>query len=214
MPVARLMPPARLERGRCGREAPRARLYVAKVETRRWRVSTILMVAGFLWHCFTPTCEAQTAGKYEFYRYKQHYAISIDPLGQILGRVSAAFEQRLDPNFTREYEIVYQRNLEDRHLTGAYPESGISVGAIERIFLVDNAAMLGQYVGVGAGLGIVNKTISVRLTAEMGYKFAFGGGIGHYFIEPRIIMDAYLVTNHDGQRVLPYISIPFGYAWW
>ncbi|HET6402200.1 MAG TPA: hypothetical protein VFH95_12495 [Candidatus Kapabacteria bacterium] len=159
-------------------------------------------------------CEAQTAGKYEFYRYKQQYAVEIDPLGQILGRVSAQFEERLDPNFSRAYEFVYQKDLEDKHATGSYPESGISIGVIERIFLVDNAAMLGQYVGVGAGLGLVNKTVSARMTAELGYKFAFGGGIGHYFIEPRLIMDAYLVTNHDGLRILPYISLPFGYAWW
>ncbi len=163
---------------------------------------------------FVLNCAAQTAGKYEFYRYKQQYAIQIDPLGQILGRVSAQFEERLDPNFTRAYEIVYQKNLEDKRVTGAYPESGISIGAIERIYLVDNAAMLGQYVGIGAGLGIINKTVSVRMTAEMGYKFAFGGGSGHYFIEPRLIMDAYLVTNHAGQRILPYISLPFGYTWW
>jgi hypothetical protein len=163
---------------------------------------------------FLFTCEAQTAGKYEFYRYKQHYAISIDPLGQILGRVSVQYEERLDPNFTRAYEFVYQRNLEDKRVAGAYPESGISAGAIERIYLTDNAAMLGQYVGVGAGVGLIDKTISFRLTAEIGYKFAFGGGIGHYFVEPRLIMDAYLVTNHAGQRILPYLSLPFGYAWW
>jgi len=159
-------------------------------------------------------CEAQTAGKYEFYRYKQRYAIEIDPLGQILGRISAQFEQRLDPNFSRVYEFVYQKNVADKNATGSYPESGVSLAAIERIFLVDNAAMLGQYVGVGAGFGLINQTISFRLTAEIGYKIVFGGGKGNYFIEPRAIMDAYLVTNHVGKRVLPYISLPFGYAWW
>jgi hypothetical protein len=159
-------------------------------------------------------CEAQTAGKYEFYRYDQRYAIEIDPLGQILGRVSAQFEQRLDPNFSRVYEFVYQKALGDKSVTGWYPESGVSIAAIERIFLVDNAAMLGQYVGVGAGFGLINETISFRMTAEIGYKIAFGGGKGNYFIEPRAIMDAYLVTNHVGKRVLPYISLPFGYAWW
>jgi hypothetical protein len=160
-------------------------------------------------------CHAQTAGKYEFYRYLQQYAIEIDPLvGELLGRVSAQYEQRLDPNFSRAYEIVYQRSLEDKHISGWYPESGVSVGAIERIFLVDNAALLGQYVGLGAGVGLVNKTISVRATAELGYKIAFGGGTGHYFIEPRVILDSYLITNRVGQRILPYISLPFGYSWW
>ncbi len=164
--------------------------------------------------CLPLIARAQTAGKYEFYRYKQTQAIQIDPLGQFLGRVSAEYEVRLDPNYTRAYEFVYQKNLEDKQITGAYPESGISIGAIERIYLVDNAAMLGQYVGIGAGVGLIDKTISARLTAEIGYKYAFGGGIGHFFIEPRIIMDAYLITNHAGKRVLPYISLPFGYAWW
>jgi len=162
----------------------------------------------------TLNCDAQTAGKYEFYRYLQNKAIQIDPLGQILGRLSAQYEERLDPNFTRAYEFVYQRKLENKNVTGAYPESGISIGAIERIYLVDNAAMLGQYVGVGAGVGLINQTISFRMTAEIGYKFIFGGGKGNYFIEPRLLMDAYLVTNHIGQRILPYIALPFGYCWW
>ena len=78
-------------------------------------------------------CNAQTAGKYDFYRYLQQYAVSIDPLGEILGRVSAQFEERLDPNFSRAYEIVYQRDLEDKHTPGWYKESGFTVGALERI---------------------------------------------------------------------------------
>ncbi|SRR5581483_5028075 len=172
------------------------------------------LVLILLSSCFIANCAAQTAGKYEFYRYLQHYAITIDPLGQILGRVSVYYEERLDPNFSRIYEFVYQRKLEDRGLHSWYPESGITLGAIERIYLIDNAAMLGQYVGVGGGLGMVNKTIAFRMTAEIGYKIAFGGGAGHYFIEPRVLMDAYIITNHDGQRILPYISLPFGYAWW
>ncbi|HEY3875084.1 MAG TPA: hypothetical protein VGM92_06380, partial [Candidatus Kapabacteria bacterium] len=140
-------------------------------------------------------------------------AIAIDPLGDILGRVSIQYEQRLDPNFSRMYEFVYQRELADRSITGWYPESGVSIAAIERIYLIDNGAILGGYAGVGLGTGIVNKTIDVRLTAEIGYKFCFGGGTGNYFIEPRMIMDAYLITNRVGQQVLPYLSVPFGYAW-
>jgi hypothetical protein len=166
--------------------------------------------SSFLVH----NCKAQTAGKYDFYRYLQQYAVEIDPLGDILGRMSAQFEERLDPNFSRMYEIVYQRDLEDKNVAGWYPESGISIAAIERIYLTDNAAMLGQYVGVGLGMGVVNKTIALRATAEIGYKIAFGGGMGHYFIEPRILMDSYLITNHDGRTILPYISLPFGYSWW
>lgn len=173
-------------------------------------ISFLILYSSFL----IINCNAQTAGKYEFYRYLQQYAIEIDPLGDILGRMSAQYEQRLDPNFSRAYEVVYQRSLEDKHISGWYPESGVTIGAIERIFLVDNAALLGQYVGLGAGVGLVNKTISVRATAELGYKIAFGGGTGHYFIEPRVILDSYLITNRVGQRILPYISLPFGYSWW
>ena len=99
-------------------------------------------------------------------------------------------------------------------MTGAYPESAVSLGAIERIFLVDNAAMLGLYVGIGGGIGMTHLTGTLRMTAEIGYKYSFGGGVGHFFIEPRLIMDSYLITNHVSQRVLPYISLPFGYAWW
>jgi hypothetical protein len=174
----------------------------------------ILGIFVFLIFAFSESCEAQTAGKYEFYRYDQRYAVEIDPLGEILGRVSAQFEDRLDPNFSRVYEFVYQKNVGDKSVTGYYPESAISLAAIERIYLVDNAAMLGQYVGVGAGIGLINETISLRMTAEIGYKFVFGGGKGNYFIEPRLMMDAYLITNHDGKPILPYVSLPFGYAWW
>ena len=173
--------------------------------------SVVVLIALVL---MTANSKAQTAGKYEFYRYLQRYAVTIDPLGEILGRMSAHLEQRLDPNFSRAYEIVYQRDVSDKRVTGSYPESAWSFGAIERIYLVDNAAMLGQYVGVGAGVGQVNVTISFRLTAEIGYKFVFGGGQGHYFIEPRLLMDAYMITNHVGQRILPYVALPFGYAWW
>jgi putative endonuclease len=163
---------------------------------------------------FVSNVQAQTASRYDFYRYLQQYAVEIDPLGDILGRMSAQIEERLDPNFSRVYEIVYQRDLADQHNTGWYPESGVTIAAIERIFLTDNAALLGQYVGVGVGAGIVNETIAVRITAEIGYKIAFGGGTGHFFIEPRVLMDSYIVTNRDGQRILPYIALPFGYSWW
>jgi hypothetical protein len=160
------------------------------------------------------TLHAQTAGKYDFYRYLQHDAVEVDPLGFLLGRMSVHLEQRLDPNFTRTYEFVYQRELADKNLDGWYHESGVSIGAIERIYLIDNAAMLGQYAGAGIGVGLVDQTISVRLTAEIGYKYVFGGGTGHFFIEPKFLMDAYLVTNHNGKRILPIVALPFGYSWW
>ncbi len=162
----------------------------------------------------TNKCEAQTGGKYDFYRYLQQYAVEIDPIGDILGRVSGQFEERLDPNFSRVYDIVYQRAVEDKHTTGWYPESAITVGAMERIFLTDNAAILGQYIGIGVGAGVIHKSIAVRVTAEIGYKIAFGGGTGHFFIEPKILMDSYIITNAVGQRILPYVALPFGYSWW
>src|SRR5438067_868025 len=120
------------------------------------------------------TAFAQTAGKYEFYRYLQRYAVTVDPLGQIFGRASLHFEDRLDPNFTRLYEVSYQKEVANMHTPGWYHESSYTIGAIERIYLVDNAAMIGQYVGVGTGVGMVNVTIAWRLTAEIGYKLMFG----------------------------------------
>jgi hypothetical protein len=179
-----------------------------------YRTITLSLFFIFNSSFLIPNCHAQTGSRYDFYRYLERYAVEIDPLGQILGRISAQYEERLDPNFARSYEIVYQRNVEDKNVTGAYPESAFTIGAIERIYLTDNAALIGDYLGVGIGLGVVNKTIAVRTTAEIGYKIVFGGGTGHFFIEPRLMMDAFLITNHDSQRILPYISLPFGYAWW
>ena len=190
---------------------PPSLLLVPRWGSSVWLFAVLIILAGLV---DTNRCEAQTAGKYEFYRYPQHYAIQIDPLGQILGRLSGQFEQRLDPNFTRAYEIVYQKKLEDEKITGWFPMSGITLGVFERIYLIDNAAMLGQYAGVGGGVGMVSKTISLRLSAEMGYKYAFGFWGGHYFIEPRIVLDAYLFTNPHAKHIVPVIAIPFGYAFW
>lgn len=180
--------------------------FLEHVSLRGLLLSLCLILPGVL--------QAQTAGKYDFYRYLQRSAVEVDPFGIVLGRMSAHYEQRLDPNFTRTYEFVYQSKLEDTRTDGWYRESGVSIGAMERIYLIDNAAMLGQYAGVGLGLGQIDKTISVRLTAEIGYKYVFGGGTGHYFIEPKFLMDAYLITNRVGKRILPIIALPFGYAWW
>jgi hypothetical protein len=174
-----------------------------------WRCLAVYVLFSF----FSSTGQAQTGGKYDFYRYPQKYALSIDPLGQWLGRVSARLETRLDPNFTRQYEIVYQRNVQNKTDKLSYPEAAYTVGAIERIYLVDNAALLGQYAGIGIGVGVINKTIAVRLTAEMGYKFAFPIGRSYFFIEPTLLMDSYLITNHDARRIFPYIAMPFGYCW-
>jgi hypothetical protein len=180
----------------------------------RERVLTSAVLFFILYSLFCVRCSAQHAGKYDYYRYLQAQAVEADPLGFILGRVSAQYEQRLDPNFTRTYEFVWQRELGDKNVEGYYHESGVSVGVLERIYLVDNAAMLGNYAGVGAGLGLVDRTISFRLTAEIGYKYCFGGGKGHYFVEPKFIMDAYLFTNRIGKRILPLVALPIGYAWW
>jgi hypothetical protein len=190
-----------------------------KMKNDRNNNSVLVLSLGlffFILHSsfFILNCSAQTAGKYEFYRYLQRYAAQIDPIGQILGRVSGHLEMRLDPNFSRTYEIVYQRDVGDKSVTGWYHERAITIGAVERIYLVDNAAMLGLFAGVGGGFGLVNKNFAFRMTAEMGYKFCFGGGKGNYFIEPSLIMDAYLITNRVGKRVLPYIALPFGYSWW
>jgi hypothetical protein len=181
--------------------------------SRTWLICLLLLFT-LNSSLLTQNSIAQHAGKYDYYRYLQTQAVEADPLGFILGRVSAQYEQRLDPNFTRTYEFAWQRELGDKNVKGYYHESGVSIGAMERIYLVDNAAMLGNYAGVGAGLGLIDKTISFRLTAEVGYKYCFGGGKGHYFVEPKFIMDAYLFTNRIGKRILPLVALPVGYAWW
>src|ERR1051326_8956410 len=73
----------------------------------------ILHSSFFILHCF-----AQSGGNYYFYRYLQTRAVEVDPLGAILGRISAHYEQRLDPNFTRTYEFVWQRELGDKLIYG------------------------------------------------------------------------------------------------
>ena len=72
----------------------------------------------------TPTCEAQTASKYDFYRYLQQYAVSIDPLGEILGRVSAQFEERLGVDFDLKVKVgnlrfAFKQALGDNRTHGA-----------------------------------------------------------------------------------------------
>src|SRR6266536_2244311 len=81
----------------------------------------ILHSSFFILHC-----SAQHGGKYDYYRYLQTKAVEADPLGVILGRVSAHYEERLDPNFTRTYEIVWQRELSN--IPDSVHQSGISIG--------------------------------------------------------------------------------------
>ena len=157
-------------------------------------------------------CLAQTAGKYEFYRHPESQAVTANPLGFLLGRLDAHYEQRLDPNFTRTYEVAYQRDIRRNKDSGSR-QTAYTVGAIERIYLIDNAAMLGQYVGLGAGVGSVGPSFGLRLTAELGYKLVFGDGPGKFFIEPNLTLDSYLIGNGSIRRVLPYIALPFGYCW-
>lgn len=160
-----------------------------------------------------PLCtSAQTAGKYEFYRHPESQAVTIDPLGFLLGRINGHFEQRLDPNFTRTYELVYQRDIRRNKDSGS-AQTAYTVGAIERIYLIDNAAMLGQYVGLGVGVGFVGPSFGFRLTAELGYKLLLGSGPGEFFLEPNLTLDSYLIGNGSIRRVLPYIALPFGYCW-
>jgi hypothetical protein len=154
---------------------------------------------------------AQTSGKYDFYRHPEVNAIGIDPIGWFLGRVDAYWEDRLDPNYSRSYELVYQHDIRKDKGQGVQ-QTAYTVGAIERIYLIDNAAILGQYVGLGIGLGMSNQTFVVRATAEIGYKYVFETGRG-FFIEPKLTLDSYIVGNSHIRRVIPYFALPFGYCW-
>lgn len=157
------------------------------------------------------TASAQSAGKYSFYRHPEAEAVAINPLGWFVGRLDAHWEVRLDPNFSRSYEIVYQHDIRKDKSVGDR-QTALTVGAIERIYLIDNAAILGQYVALGGGLGMVNQTFVVRLTAEIGYKFVFATGKGFY-VEPALTLDSYIVGNSHIRRVIPYFALPFGYCW-
>ena len=154
---------------------------------------------------------AQTGHKYDYYRHPESQSVAINPFGWLLGRVDAHFEDRLDPNFSRSYEFAYQPDIrkdKQQPIQTAY-----TVGAIERIYLIDNAAILGQFVGLGGGVGMVSKTFCVRLTAEIGYKLLLGSGPRAFFLEPELLLDSYIVGNHHIRRVIPYFALPFGYAW-
>jgi hypothetical protein len=155
---------------------------------------------------------AQSSGKYDFYRHPQSHAFTINPIGWLLGRVDAHYEDRLDPNFSRTYEIAYQRDIRKDKSLGT-PEQCYTLGAVERIYLIDNAAIQGQFVGMGGGIGVVSSTIAVRLSAEIGYKLLFGTGTGRFFIEPELLLDSYVIGNNHMRRVLPYFAIPFGFSW-
>lgn len=175
-------------------------------------ITSVAGIAGLVVWLLATAAHCQTAGKYEFYRHPQSQAIRVNPLGYILGRIDAQFEQRLDPNFTRTYEFAYQPDIRKNRDSGSV-QTAYTIGAVERIYLIDNAAMLGQFVGLGGGIGSAGKSFGLRLTAELGYKLVFGEGPGKIFVEPVLTLDSYLIGNSSIRRVLPYIALPFGYCW-
>jgi hypothetical protein len=158
------------------------------------------------------TARAQSGSRYDFYRHPESQAITVNPLGFLLGRIDGHFEQRLDPNFTRTYGFAYQPDIRKNRDSGTV-QTAYTADATERIYLIDNAAMLGQFVGLGAGIGAVGKSFGLRLTAELGYKLVLGSASGKFFIEPVLTLDSYLIGNGSIRRVLPYIALPFGYCW-
>ena len=156
---------------------------------------------------------AQSAEKYDFFRYPQSHAASLNPIGPIFGRWDGYYEWRLDPNFSRRIEIAYQPNVRDTHKNGTFDESAISIGLTERLYLYDNAAIQAQFAGVGLGVALIRKTVALRITTEIGYKWIFSNGAGNFYIEPMVLLDAYVVTNHDCKRIIPVLELPVGYAW-
>ena len=139
------------------------------------------------------------------------HAVELDPIGYLLGRVGGRFEYRVDPLISRYFEVAYQKNL-DRTANGIVMPSA-SLGFGERIYLRDNAAMVGLYAGVNLGVALINATIlDARLSMEIGYKLPLGSK-SHFFIEPELLIDAYLFHHQNVSEIFPYITIPFGYLW-
>lgn len=145
----------------------------------------------------------------DYYRSPFPNALSIDPLGELLGRIGMKYERRTDPLFSSFFEFSYQRDVKKKDFDTTLPAYSIGVG--ERIYLRDNAAMEGVYVGVQGAVSFISSSLTLRLTPEIGYKVRLGNS--HFFIEPLILYDAFLFHIHGAKSVLPYVALPIGYMW-
>ena len=165
-----------------------------------------ILNASFLIH----NCVAQTAGKYDFYRYLQQYAVSNRSAGRNSWAGQRAIRERLDPNFSRVYEIVYQRNLEDNIRRVGIKNRGFPLARWSGFFLSIMLRCLGNMLAWELVFGSVNETIAARITAEIGYKFVFGGGTGHYFIEPRLLWTPISLRTGSDSVFFPILRCRLG----
>jgi hypothetical protein len=151
-------------------------------------------------------------GELQYYISPYRYAFQIDPLGALLGRISGRFEFRVDPLISRYVEFAYQRNLNTKVGNDIRtPSSSLAFG--ERIYLRDNAAMVGLFAGVNLGFALIDsRSFSARLSLEIGYKLPLGSG-SHFFLEPEMIIDAYFLKRPNMRQIFPYVALPFGYMW-
>jgi hypothetical protein len=147
----------------------------------------------------------------DYYVSPYPHAVEIDPLGDLLGRVGARYEYRVDPLLSRYFDFSFQKNL--NHDRNGIITPAISAGYGTRIYLRDNAAMVGLFVGVNLGVALVNhNSINALLSMEIGYKLTFGSK-SPFFIEPELLTDAYLFHHNNASKVFPYVAVPVGFLW-
>jgi hypothetical protein len=158
------------------------------------------------------TLHAQKRKKVEYYRSPYEFAASLDPLGFFLDRMGGKFEFRDDPFYSYYVDFTYQRDASIRGELSSVDVKTIGFGS--RVYFRDNAAIEGLYAGLGLGGGTVNSSRDwcLRVTAEVGYKLKLGEKT-QWFIEPNVVVDAFLAGVKEQRRVFPYVSVPFGYLW-
>jgi len=148
--------------------------------------------------------------KVDFYRSPFGHAIHLDPIGYALGRIGVKYEFRTDPLLSNSLEFVYQLDIKKKNWKFEIPSYSLGYG--QRIYLRDNAAMEGIYFGVNGALAYASASIHLRVTPEIGYKIILGH-TSHFFIEPTLLYDVYVIRPAGARPVLPYVALPFGYLW-
>jgi hypothetical protein len=171
-----------------------------------------LLAGAFLLLFAANVCSAQEHEEIQYYISPYWHAVQIDPIGTLLDRISARYEFRVDPLLSRYFEFAYQRNLNTK-VTNDVRTPSASAAFGERIFLRDNAAMIGLFAGVNVGIALLDhRTVSARITLEIGYKLPLGKN-SHFFIEPEGLIDSYIIKRPNMRQIFPYLAIPFGYIW-
>lgn len=149
----------------------------------------------------------------ELYRSEYAYALTVDPIGLVLGRTAARFEWRYEPNFSHIIELAFDRDIDSLKTSitsDAIPTYSSAFGM--RLYLRDNDAIEGLFAGIGAGGTLMNeRKLGLRVTAEIGYKWVLGGS--GFFLEPQLIIDAYVLRVAAAKPFFSYVALPFGIAW-